>query len=263
MEVINAIVLGIIQGLTEFLPVSSSGHLEIAKVILGEENAGRKSLLMTVVLHFATALSTIIVFRKDLLIIFSGLFQFKNNESFQFSLKIVLSMIPAGLVGVMLSDEIESLFVGELVLVGGMLILTGFLLLLADKSKASKKRLGLKDAILIGISQAIAILPGISRSGATISTSVILGVDKEKSARFSFLMVVPLILGKMAQDAFSGKISTHNEDFTAILIGFSFAFITGMIACKWMIRLVKNSKLKYFAYYCFIVGGIVITTYFI
>mgnify|MGYP000527435778 CR=1 FL=1 len=207
MEIINAIILGIIQGLTEFLPVSSSGHLEIVKAILGEEKAGEESLLLTVVLHFATALSTIIIFRKDLIEIFSGLFQFKNNEAFQFSLKIVLSMIPATLVGVFFNDEIEALFGGALTLVGSMLLITGLLLFLADRAKASEKQVGVKDAILIGISQAIAILPGISRSGATISTSVLLGIDKEKSARFSFLMVVPLILGKMAQDLMGGEIS--------------------------------------------------------
>ncbi len=258
MEIINAIILGIIQGLTEFLPVSSSGHLEIAKAILGEEKVGEESLLMTVVLHFATALSTIIIFRKDLIEIFSGLFQFKNNESFQFSLKIVISMIPAALVGVFFNDEIEQLFGGALTLVGGMLLLTGVLLFLADKAKASEKNVGIKDAILIGISQAIAILPGISRSGATISTSVLLGIDKEKSARFSFLMVVPLIFGKMAKDILSGEINAAETNFLPLLVGFVFAFLTGMLACKWMIKLVKQSKLTYFAYYCFAVGGLVI-----
>ena len=198
MEIINAIILGIIQGLTEFLPVSSSGHLEIAKAILGDESVGKPSMLLTVVLHFATALSTIVVFRKDLLIIIKGLLQFKNNEAFQFSLKICLSMIPAALIGIFFNDEIEALFGNNLILVGGMLIITGLLLIMADKSKDSAKNVGLKDAILIGVSQAIAILPGISRSGATISTSVILGVDKKKAARFSFLMVVPLIFGKIA-----------------------------------------------------------------
>jgi len=260
MEIINAIILGIIQGLTEFLPVSSSGHLEIAKAILGENKVGEESLLMTVVLHFATALSTIIIFRKDLIEIFSGLFQFKNNESFQFSLKIVLSMIPAALVGVFFNDEIEALFGGALTLVGGMLLITGLLLFLADKAKASAKQVGIKAAILIGISQAIAILPGISRSGATISTAVLLGIDKEKAARFSFLMVVPLIFGKMAKDILSGEVLATDANFLALFIGFIFAFFTGLIACKWMIKLVKSSQLKYFAYYCFAIGTIVIAT---
>ena len=260
MDIINAIILGIIQGLTEFLPVSSSGHLEIAKAILGEGKVGEGSMLMTVVLHFATALSTLIIFRKDLVVIFRGLLQFKNNESFQFSLKIVLSMIPAALVGVLFNEEIEALFGGALTLVGGMLLITGGLLFLADKAKTSSKQVGIKEAILIGISQAIAILPGISRSGATISTAVILGIDKEKAARFSFLMVVPLIFGKMAKDILSGGIQYEGATFSPLLIGFIFAFITGLAACKWMIKLVKNSQLKYFAYYCFAIGGIVIAS---
>jgi undecaprenyl-diphosphatase len=260
MDIINAIVLGIIQGLTEFLPVSSSGHLEIAKAILGEEKIGKESLLMTVVLHFATALSTLIIFRKDLAALFKGLLEFKNNDSFRFSFKIVLSIIPAALVGLFFNDEIEALFGGALTLVGGMLLITGLLLFLADKAKYSEKQVGIKHAILIGISQAIAILPGISRSGATISTAVLLGIDKEKAARFSFLMVVPLIIGKMAKDIFSGNIQYENDTFLPLLIGFIFAFITGLVACKWMIQLVKNSQLKYFAYYCFVVGGIVIAS---
>jgi undecaprenyl-diphosphatase len=260
MEIINAIILGIIQGLTEFLPVSSSGHLEIAKAILGENKVGEESLLMTVVLHFATALSTIIIFRKDILEILSGLLQFKNNDSFWFSLKIVISMIPAAFVGVFFNDEIEALFGGALTLVGSMLLVTGLLLFLADKAKASAKKVGIKHAILIGISQAIAILPGISRSGATISTAVLLGIDKEKAARFSFLMVVPLIFGKMAKDILSGDIQYETTTFIPLVIGFIFAFLTGMFACKWMIKLVKSSQLKYFAYYCFAIGGIVIAT---
>ena len=260
MEIINAIILGIIQGLTEFLPVSSSGHLEIAKAILGEKKVGEESLLMTVVLHFATALSTIIIFRKDIIEIMHGLLQFKNNDSFWFSLKIVLSMIPAALVGVFFNDEIEALFGGALTLVGSMLLITGLLLFLADKAKASAKKVGVKHAILIGISQAIAILPGISRSGATISTAVLLGIDKEKAARFSFLMVVPLIFGKMAKDILSGDIQYETTTFIPLLVGFIFAFLTGMFACKWMIKLVKSSQLKYFAYYCFAIGGIVIAT---
>jgi len=260
MDIINAIILGIIQGLTEFLPVSSSGHLEIARAILGEGKVGGESLLMTVVLHFATALSTIIIFRKDLVEIFGGLFQFKNNESFQFSLKIVLSMIPAAFVGAFFNDEIEAFFGGALTLVGGMLLITGLLLFLADKAKYSEKQVGIKNSILIGISQAIAILPGISRSGATISTAVLLGIDKEKAARFSFLMVVPLIVGKMAKDVLSGDIQYESATFLPLLIGFIFAFITGLAACKWMIKLVKNSQLKYFAYYCFAIGGIVIAS---
>ena len=151
MEIINAIVLGIIQGLTEFLPVSSSGHLEIAKAILGEDTVGQESMLMTVVLHFATALSTIIIFRNELKEIFIGLIQFKNNDAFQFSLKIILSMIPAALIGVFFSHEIEALFGGSLNLVGAMLIFTGLLLMLADKTKKSGKNIGVKEQWLLRV----------------------------------------------------------------------------------------------------------------
>ena len=259
MGIFEAIILGIIQGLTEFLPVSSSGHLEIAKVILGDNTVPEESMLMTVVLHGATALSTIVVFRKDILEIIKGLFQFKWNEESQFSAKIVLSMIPAAFIGVFFNDEIEALFNGNLTLVGSMLLITGLLLFLADKAKNTGKKVSFKSALIIGISQAIAIMPGISRSGATISTSVMLGIDREKSARFSFLMVVPLILGKMAKDILSGEISFSSGAIVPLSVGFIAAFLTGLVACTWMISLVKKSKLSWFAIYCFVVGAISLT----
>ena len=256
MEWIEALILGIVQGLTEFLPVSSSGHLEITKVIFGDNSAPEESMLMTVVLHAATALSTIVIFRKDIAEIFRGLFQFKWNDEFIFSLKIIVSMIPAALVGVLLESEIEQLFNRQLLLVDSMLILTAVLLYLADKAKNTTKDVGYKEAIIIGIAQAIAILPGISRSGATISTSVLLGIDRSKAARFSCLMVVPLILGKMAKDLLSGDVFSSQIDIAPLSIGFTAAFLTGLLACTWMIKLVKNSKLSYFAIYCLIVGSI-------
>jgi len=259
MGVLEAIILGIIQGLTEFLPVSSSGHLELAKEILNV-SAQEQNLLMTISLHAATALSTVFIFRKDILEIFSGLLQFKWNQEFKFSLKIVLSMIPAALVGLFFENEIEQLFGGEILLVGCMLIVTGLLLFLADRAKKTNRKVSFYNAALIGVSQAIAILPGISRSGATISTSVLLGIDREKAARFSFLMVVPLIFGKMAKDILGGSIALESTTLLPLVIGFVAAFFTGLLACKWMIRLVKNSQLKYFAYYCFIVGAISIAT---
>jgi undecaprenyl-diphosphatase len=258
MSIIEAIILGIIQGLTEFLPVSSSGHLELAKAIMGDASVGEESMLMTVVLHFATALSTVIIFRKEIVRILKGLFQFKWNEEFKFAIKIVLSMIPAALVGVFLNDEIEALFGGQIMLVGFMLLLTGALLFLADKAKNTNKDVSFTHSIIIGISQAIAILPGISRSGATISTSVLLGIDREKAARFSFLMVVPLIFGKIAKDIKDGAFENTDMDLLPLGIGFLFAFVTGMIACTWMISIVKKSKLKYFAFYCFVVGFLAI-----
>jgi len=255
MGLLEAIILGIVQGLTEFLPVSSSGHLELAKELLNISEQDQ-NLLMTIVLHAATALSTIFIFRKDIKEIIIGLFQFKWNEEFQFSLKIILSMIPAAFVGLFFENEIEQLFGGQILLVGSMLLITGLLLFLADKAKKTDQKVNFSNALIIGISQAIAILPGISRSGATISTSVLLGIDREKAARFSFLMVVPLILGKMSKDILSGDIQADSTTLLPLTIGFIAAFLTGLIACKWMIRLVKNSQLKYFAYYCFIVGGI-------
>ena len=254
MDIINAIILGIIQGLTEFLPVSSSGHLEIFKVLLGENKMPSESLLMTVILHFATACSTIVIFKDDIKELILGLITFEKNDSFWFSIKILISMIPAALIGFFLEAEIESLFSGDLLIVGSMLILTGFLLLMADKAKPSEKRINIKSSIIIGISQAIAIIPGISRSGATISTAVLLGIDKENAAKFSFLMVVPLIFGKVLKDLTSSEVLVNNDEILPLIFGFIFAFITGILACKWMIKLVKNSKLKYFSIYCFIVG---------
>ncbi len=254
MDIIDAIILGIIQGLTEFLPVSSSGHLELGKAILGDHSIPQESLLFTVVLHFATALSTLVVFRKDVLDIIKGLFQFKWNEDTKFSLKIIISMIPAALIGVFFEEQLEKLFNGNIILVGFMLIITALLLYLADKAKNTHKNVSYSNAFIIGVSQAIAMLPGISRSGATISTSVLLGNDKSKAARFSFLMVVPLILGKIAKDFFSGGLSYESTQIKTLSIGFIAAFISGIIACTWMIKLVKKSKLSYFAIYCFIVG---------
>ena len=254
MDVLNAIILGIIQGLTEFLPVSSSGHLEIFKVILGDNKLPNESLLMTVILHFATACSTIVVFKDDIKDLILGLFSFEKNDSFWFSVKIILSMVPAVFIGFFFESEIESLFNGNLTIVGSMLILTGALLFLADKAKPSEKKISFSSSLLVGIAQAIAIVPGISRSGATISTAVILGIDKENAAKFSFLMVVPLIIGKVIKDITSAETIVNNESVFPLIIGFVFAFITGMIACKWMIKLVKNSKLKYFSIYCFLVG---------
>lgn len=258
MELIDAIILGIIQGLTEFLPVSSSGHLELGKAILGSDALPEESLLFTVVLHFATALSTIVVFRKDVWDIIKGLFQFKWNEQTQFALKIIVSMIPAALVGFFLQDFMEVFFGGAIIIVGIMLIITAILLYLADLARTTNKGVSYRSAFIIGMAQMVAMLPGISRSGATISAAVLLGIDKTKSARFSFLMVVPLILGKVAKDALSGDINFHGDDTLAMGVGFLAAFVAGLAACTWMIKLVRQSKLTYFAIYCLIVGLIAI-----
>jgi undecaprenyl-diphosphatase len=258
LSALEAIVLGIIQGLTEFLPVSSSGHLELGKALLGDQSLPEESLLFTVVLHFATALSTIVIFRKEIFEIITGLLQFKWNEQTEFSVKIVLSMIPAAIIGVLFNDQIEALFSQQILLVGAMLILTGLLLFLADRAKNTDKKVTYKSALIIGVSQAIAILPGISRSGATISTSVLLGIDRERAARFSFLMVVPLIIGKMAKDILDGGLTSSQMEILPLILGAIAAFVSGLLACKWMISLVKRSQLKYFSFYCLIVGVIAI-----
>lgn len=258
MDIFEAIVLGVIQGLTEFLPVSSSGHLELAKAILGDTSVPEESLTFTVVLHFATALSTLVIFRKEVLEIFKGLFQFKWNDELKFSLKIILSMIPAVFVGLLFEKQLEAFFGGKILLVGAMLIVTAILLLLADKAKNTNKEVSFLNAVIIGISQAIAMLPGISRSGATISTSVLLGIDRTRAARFSFLMVVPLIFGKIGKDVLSGDLNFQSSEMMPIAIGFIAAFVSGLLACQWMIALVKKSKLTYFSIYCAIVGLIAI-----
>ena len=254
MDVLDAIILGMIQGFTEFLPVSSSGHLELGKAILGDNSIPEESLLFTVILHFATALSTIVVFRKDIVQISTSLLQFSWNEETQFVSKIVISMLPAVVVGLLFEEELESFFGGNIAFVGFMLLVTALLLWLADRSKNTGKPVTFKNALIIGLSQAVAMLPGISRSGATISTSVLLGNDKSKAARFSFLMVIPLIFGKIAKDLLSGELTTEATNFTTLGIGFAAAFISGLIACTWMIKLVKKSKLSYFSIYCVVVG---------
>ncbi|WP_340199700.1 undecaprenyl-diphosphate phosphatase [Ascidiimonas sp. W6] len=258
MDIIDAILLGIIQGLTEFLPVSSSGHLELGKAILGENAVPKESLLFTVILHFATALSTLVIFRKEVFQIIKGLFQFTWNEESQFSVKILISMLPAAFVGIFFEKELESMFGENIQLVGVMLLITALLLFLADKAKDTSKNVTFNNSFIIGLSQAIAILPGISRSGATISTSVLLGIDKTKAARFSFLMVVPLIFGSIAKTLMAGELAFETSQITPIAVGFLAAFVSGLVACTWMIQLVKKSKLSWFAIYCLVVGVLAI-----
>ena len=275
MEILHTIILGIIQGLTEFLPVSSSGHIAIANSILNTGFNSDNYVLMNIVLHGATASSILYVFRKDLFKIFFGILSNKK-EQIQFSYTILISMIPTIIIGLLFEDLIKVLFSGEnrfltdlmgkdyiLTLVGLMLLITAFLLFLADKSKPTNKNITLISALIIGCAQAIAILPGISRSGTTIAISVLLGIDKEESARFSFLMSVPLIVGIMLREIYSlFVIQSYTVDYLDLFIGFFTALIIGIFACKWMINLVKNSQLKYFSYYCIFVGfGVIFFNY--
>lgn len=257
-DALEAIVLGIVQGLTEFLPVSSSGHLEIVKWLLGEEVNPTTSLFMTVFLHLATALATIVVFRKDIQKIIFNLFG-AAKEDRVFAYKIILSMIPAVIIGLGFEDLIETLFDKQIILVGVSLILTGLLLFWADRPYTHTRSLGYKEALWMGIAQAIAILPGISRSGATIGTALLLKVDRSEAARFSFLMVVPLILGKVSKDLLGGEMTRiSSTEWLPLAAGFIAAFLTGWVACKWMIRIVQQAKLRYFAYYCLLIGSLAI-----
>ena len=266
MSPIQALLLGLVQGLTEFLPVSSSGHLEIVKALFGLELSGNESLTFDVVVHLGTALSTIVVFRKEIGEIVAGLLKFAWNDETKFASFILLSMVPAGFIGLGFEDEISTLFEGQLLLIAAALTVTGLLLLLADRAKTSGKPVNAAEAVIIGLAQAIAILPGISRSGSTIATSVLLGIDREKAAKFSFLMVLPIILGKAmldAKDIISGEALGAEVSTLSLLLGLSAAFFSGILACNWMIALVKRAKLRYFSYYCFAIAIIVVITQFI
>lgn len=257
MNWLEALLLGLLQGLTEFLPVSSSGHLELGKAIL---NIPEESLNFTIVVHGATVLSTIVVFRKDILQLLKGFFAFKWNEETQYVAKILLSMIPVGIIGVFFKDEIKQFFTGgNLMLVGGMLLITATLLAFTYFAKSKDKKISFRDAFIIGIAQACAVLPGISRSGSTIAIGLLLGNKKENIAKFSFLMVLIPILGENFLDLISGEL-TNNTSVGALplIIGFIAAFISGLLACTLMINIVKRGNLIYFAIYCMIVGLITI-----
>lgn len=250
----EAIILGIVQGISEFLPISSSGHLEIAKVLMGNAFLPSESLLMTIVLHGATALSTLVVFRKDILAIFKGLMVLEWNPSWRFALWVALSMLPAAFVGLFFEAQIATLFSGNLILVGLLLLVTAALLFFADRAGRTAQALNTKRALVIGLAQCIAILPGLSRSGATIGTALLLKIERSEAARFSFLMVIPLILGSMAKSIMDLEESTVLVNYLPLGLGFISAFITGILACQWMIALVKRSKLTYFSLYCSLVG---------
>lgn len=246
--------LGIIQGISEFLPISSSGHLEIAKVLMGNTLVQKESLLLTIVLHGATALSTLFVFRKDIGELIRDLFLKQSMESWRFVLFIVISMVPAAVVGLFFESTIAALFSGNLIVVGSLLLCTGVLLYFANRTPAESQPLSTRHAWWIGLAQAIAILPGLSRSGATIGTALLLRVERPAAARFSFLMVIPLIFGSMAKSLLEFEATEMSIAPLQLGIGFLTAFIAGVLACKWMIALVNKSQLVYFSLYCAAAG---------
>ena len=259
MEIIKSFILGIVQGLTEFLPVSSSGHIEIFKEILNFSYDSENGLFFTLILHLATAMSTLIYFWVDVKKIIYSLFKIKKDENFNFSLMIIVSMIPAGLVGFFFENKINQLFNGNLLLVGSMLIITSILLFVSDKINNLKKELTVMNAFVIGIAQALAILPGISRSGSTIATSLFLGINRDLAAKFSFLMVIPIIVGSSLKMIIYDNLVFEEVIVINYIVGFLSALISGYYACKWMILLVRKSKLFYFSIYCLIVGLISIS----
>lgn len=260
MDWLEALVLGVIQGLTEFLPVSSSGHLQIFNAILGVE--GEENLTFAVAVHAATVCSTIVVLRKEIAVLLAGLFRFRWNEETMYIAKIVVSMIPVGIVGFFFKDSVESLFGSGLMVVGGALLLTSVLLAFAYYAKPRVRSvISFRDAFIIGLAQACAVIPGLSRSGSTIATGILLGNNKENVAKFSFLMVLVPILGEAFLDLMKGNFGQAESGIStlSLAVGFLAAFISGFIACSWMLNLVKKGKLIWFAVYCFIVGVTVLS----
>ena len=260
MSIFEAIILGIVQGLTEFLPVSSSGHIELGTVLLNIQT--KDNLLFSVVVHCATALSTMVVFRKDIASLISGIFRW-DKDALAFVGKILLSMVPVGFVGLFFREEVKSFFGGNVLLVGFMLWVTALLLAMTYYAKKQGGAVTYGKAFLIGVAQALAIMPGLSRSGATIASGLLIGVEKEKAARFSFLMVLIPILGASFLEIMNFiKAPEAHESMSSVIlvIGFLAAFVSGLLACQWMIGIVKRGKLIYFAIYCFIVGTIAIIT---
>ena len=260
MDWLQALILGLVQGLTEYLPVSSSGHLAIGSYLFGIE--GDENLAFTVAVHVATVLSTLVILWKEIDWIFRGLFKMQLNDETRYVINIIISMIPVGIVGVFFKDTVENIFGSGLLIVGCMLLLTAMLLTFSYYAKPrQKEKISLRDAFIIGIAQACAVMPGLSRSGSTIATGLLLGNKKEKLAQFSFLMVIPPILGEALLDilkAVKGEEPFGGIDTMPLIIGFLAAFISGCLACQWMINVVKKGKLIYFGIYCAIVGAITI-----
>lgn len=270
MSELQALILGLVQGFTEYLPVSSSGHLELGKIILGPE-AEAGGLTFDIVVHVATVLSTLFILWREVMWIFAGLFRFNGpmNDEQKYVINILISMIPVGVVGLLFKDKVEALYADNvIVVVGWCLLVTSVLLALTHfYQPREKEKISPLHAFIIGIAQACAVLPGLSRSGSTIATGLLLGNSRKNLAQFSFLMVIPPILGEALLDfkhvfapsaeylaEHGGEVATVPT--SSLIVGFIAAFISGCIACKWMIALVKKCKLIYFAIYCAIVGAI-------
>ena len=260
MSTIEALVLGLLQGFTEYLPVSSSGHLAIGSYLFGIE--GEENLAFTVAVHVATVLSTFVILWSEIAWIVKGVFKFEMNDEMKYFFNILVSMIPVGVVGVFFKDTVEEIFGSGLLIVGIMLLVTAALLTFSYYAKPrQREKIGLLDAFVIGLAQAAAVMPGLSRSGSTIATGLLLGNKKEKLAQFSFLMVIPPILGEALLDvlkAVKGEEAFGGIDTLPLVVGFLAAFVSGCLACKWMINIVKKGKLVYFGVYCAIVGVITI-----
>lgn len=257
MEFIEAIILGLVQGLTEFLPVSSSGHLEIGEHLLGVTFKDEASLTFGILVHAATVLATITVFRAELWQLVKGGLQFKYNSETEYILKIALSMVPILIVGLFFKDQVEAFFDRGIQFVGAMLLVTAALLTLSHFFKAkSSHPVTYKSAFIIGLAQAVAVIPGISRSGATISTGLMAGVDRSQLAKFSFLMVLVPILGEAFLELLKGGFSPAESGVPTLTLvaGFVAAYVSGLFACRVMIKIVSRGKLYYFAIYCAILG---------
>ncbi len=260
MDWLQALILGIIQGLTEYLPVSSSGHLAIGQHLFGLNNSD--NLMFTVLVHVATVLSTIVILWSEIDWIVRGLFKFKMNDETKYFINILISMIPVDIVGFFFKDYVEAIFGSGLLIVGIMLLVTASLLTFSYYAKPRiKQNISWRDALIIGVAQACAVMPGLSRSGSTIATGLLLGNKKESLAQFSFLMVIPPIVGEALLDVMKmmkGDDVFGNTATLPLIVGFLAAFLSGCFACKWMISIVKRGKLIYFGIYCAIVGIVAI-----
>ena len=261
-EVLRSLLLGIVQGLTEFLPVSSSGHLEIINYFFGPNQNLDSDFTLVLLAHLGTALSIVYVFRKEIYSIIQDVLRFRSTQNSELFIEIIISMIPALIIGLLFENEIEKLFEGGIWMVGLALIFTSLILWLTPLGRDSESRVGINRALLIGLAQAVAIMPGISRSGMTIALALLLGVGRARAAKFSFLMVLPVIFGKAFLDIISGELLLQSTNLLPYFITVISSFVVGVIACNWMIKLVKTVGLKRFAYYCLSVGLIAISLHF-